>query len=120
MALLPLLNWDNILAHSAMVESSLLCDAASNLCNNLFSNSLQYSWRFATATSNPLLAVAFPVAGCGPIPFLPKSSSANDRNFCAIEAASATRLSSENRGESSIRSPGVLLNSIKYFMRSIV
>ena len=36
------------------------------------------------------------------------------RNFCAIEAASATRLSSENRGESSIRSPGLLLNSIKY------
>lgn len=29
--------------------------------------------------------------------------------FCAIEAASATRLSSENNGESSIRSPGPLL-----------
>ena len=41
------------------------------------------------------------------------------RNFCAIEAASATRLSSENRGESSIRSPGVLLNSIRYCNRSI-
>lgn len=35
-------------------------------------------------------------------------------NFCAMEAASATRLSSENKGESSIRSPGLLLNSIKY------
>lgn len=33
-----------------------------------------------------------------------------------MEAASATRLSSENRGESSIRSPGLLLNSIKYCM----
>jgi hypothetical protein len=45
-----------------------------------------------------------------------KEERANEslRNFCAIEAASATRLSSENKGESSIRSPGVLLNSIKY------
>jgi hypothetical protein len=30
---------DNILAHSAIVESSRLCDAASNRANNLFSNS---------------------------------------------------------------------------------
>lgn len=35
-------------------------------------------------------------------------------NFCAIEAASATRLSSVNKGESAVRSPGLLLNSIKY------
>jgi hypothetical protein len=36
-----------------------------------------------------------------------------------MEAASATRLSSENKGESSIRSPGVLLNSIRYYNGSI-
>lgn len=33
--------WDNILAHSAIVDNSRLCDAASNLDNNLFSNSKQ-------------------------------------------------------------------------------
>jgi len=37
---------------------------------------LQYSCKLATATSNPLLAVAFPI-GTG-IPCLPISSSAND------------------------------------------
>lgn len=35
------LTWDKILAHSAMVDNSLLCDAASNRANNLFSNSNQ-------------------------------------------------------------------------------
>lgn len=36
------------------------------------------------------------------------------QTFSAIHAASATRLSSENGGASSIRSLGLLLNFIKY------
>lgn len=31
---------DKIFAHSAIVDNSLLCDAASNLANNLFSSSV--------------------------------------------------------------------------------
>lgn len=39
---------------------------------------LQYSWRLATATSNPRLAVAFPTTDAVATPCLPISSSAND------------------------------------------
>jgi hypothetical protein len=97
---------DNILAHSAIVDSSRLCDAASNRANNLFSNSaqetkrhnqiltvqkswkkenwpLQYSWRFATATSKPRLALAEPTADGTPC--LPASSSANDPMYQNIK-----------------------------------
>lgn len=45
---------------------------------------MQYSWRLATATSNPLLAVAFPVTDEA-MSCLPISSSANDPEIKIVD-----------------------------------